>query len=161
MAGFCLLVGVTSAPPTATTDAVFTDAEYTTASFTAATLAPPQIQSVSCAQSLLNGGTVTVTWRWLSNAAPYDSFTSNNAQWELSSGWQPVSTSSNAGLYTTIFNQGLLTGLISGVVGGSFTVPVRTAVGSKWVSGTTSGFTYKNSLLGLLLGPTCSFANGA
>jgi len=160
--GATLLIVMGAAPPAQMTDAAFTDPEpMASGTFTALTLAPPQITSVSCTTSLLSGGNTVVKWRWPASASGAG-FTSANAQWQLASGWQSVPTTGPvAGEYTTSFNQAVLTGLLTSVLGGTFTVPVRTAAGTQWTSATSSSFTYKNSLLGILLGPTCNYANGA
>ena len=137
------------APAPAQTDAAFTDREYASAQFTALALQPPVIIDVTTCQrpSLLGGVTgqvvMAVLWRYPSTGAPYPPAGGASTVWSYQGTVATAATTvdNGNGTYTTNFTNGVLSGLISGlstlILGGSFSLDGQTALGS-WTSASSS-----------------------
>lgn len=163
--GVSILVGAAAAPTVTTTEARFLDTEEVASStFTALKLAPPQITAVVNCSGLLGLGLangVTLDWTMPAGAA-YTGFTpANNVQWAFNSAgnnWQAVTTTGpSTGVYRTTFNTGIISDLLSLLLGGTMTFQVRTKVGTNWVSTGVSKVTFQSTGGGPLgLSPVCS-----
>lgn len=110
---------------------------------------------------LANG--VTLEWSFPAGAA-YSGFApATNAQWAFNAAgdnWQAVTTTTvSPGVYRTTFNTGIISDLLSLLLGGSMVFQVRTKLNatSTWVSTQTSRVTFTNTGGGPLgLSPVCS-----
>jgi len=161
--GVSLLVGVGLVPLAEETDAAYTDQELAAATLATVTLAPPVITAVPlCRSVLLGGDVVRVAWKWPSADPPYSELSASNAQWKIGSGdWASMPTTGPvSGVYTTTFTQGILDGLLGSLLGGTFTAQLRSTAGSQWASAGQSSMTYTANILGVLLAPKCTYANG-
>lgn len=147
-------------PPTATA-ATWTDAEHVSGSFQALTVPAPVIDSCTAESVLVNLSLrprVTLTWHY-----PSTGYTLANAQFWWSAtglanmasvtGGNGVSTTGPAaGVYTSTFQGGLLSGLL----GGSADVGLTTLHGSGW----TSKMSTAHATFPLVLGTgTCAITN--
>lgn len=156
--GVAILVTGGGLSNASSTEARFTDTEYTAAgTLTSARLAPPQITAVVNCSGLLGLGVangVTLEWRFPTGTSA--AFTpAANVQWAFNAAgnnWQAVTTTSpSTGVYRTTFNTGVISDLLSLLLGGSMTFQARTKVGTNWVSAQTSRVTFTNGLP-----PSCS-----
>lgn len=171
--GLSLLVtgGTIAAVPE--TEARFTDTVYlASGTFTSGRLAPPQITAIVNCSGLLGLGLangVTLDWSFPAGAT-YTGFTpAANVQWAFNAAgdnWQPVPTTTvSPGVYRTTFNTGIVSDLLSLLLGGGMVFQVRTKLSSttNWVSQTVSTVTFRSSGGGPLgLSPVCTGpVNGA
>lgn len=159
----CACAAVLALPGSGVTDASFTDAEYTASgTVKATTLAPPQITAVVNCSGLLGIGLangVTLKWKW-ATGTPSAFTPTNNVQWAYNSAgnnWRAVATTDNGdGTFQTTFNTGVISDLLSLLLGGTMTFQTRTVAGSNWTSGGVSKVVFHNSGGGALgLSPYC------
>lgn len=149
------------------TEARFTGTEnVASGTFASFRLVPPQITAVVNCTGLLGLGLangVTLEWSFPAGAA-YSGFApATNAQWAFNAAgdnWQAVTTTTvSPGVYRTTFNTGIISDLLSLLLGGSMVFQVRTKLNatSTWVSTQTSRVTFTNTGGGPLgLSPVCS-----
>ncbi|WP_423183039.1 hypothetical protein [Arthrobacter sp. NyZ413] len=157
-AGLAAVLSVPAGTPA--TEASWTDSEFGAGTLTAATIAPPVMIS-PCALDPGTLGTnpvITVNWRFPAGSA-YSA--PANVSYFVASGGSlanltPVALGSNlsttgpvSGVYTTQFKSGILSGLL----GGSYGVYLQTKDGSGWVS----TLAVANASMGLVgSNPTCA-----
>ena len=156
IAGLALLLGVGLTPPVQQSDAYFTDAEYGSATFTSILLATPTITSCTVQNNVL-GVFQSATLVW---TAPYPltgvklTATSGANTGTVSSG---ISVSGPVGgvyTYTAVLTEGLLTSIISNLLGSTTTLAVTSVYpGSSW---TSPAVTRKLTIALLGLGATCT-----
>ncbi|MGX1694028.1 hypothetical protein ACWIBQ_01400 [Microbacterium keratanolyticum] len=157
-AGLSILLAGALLPGVQPTTASFVDDEYASTAISTITLAPPQSISIINCTGLLGtgiGAGVTIEWQFPAGA-PYAGFTpAANVQWAFNSAgdnWQAVATQAQGnGRYRTTFNTGIISGLLSLLLGGEMTFQSRTVLGN-WNSGSSAKVKYTAPVLG---SPSC------
>jgi hypothetical protein len=152
-----------SAVPSATTAATWTDADNASGSFQALTVPAPIIDSCTAQSILVNLSLrprVTITWHY-----PTTGYTTANAQYSwsatglanlavLTEGNGVSTTGPVAGVYTSTFQGGLLSGLL----GASADIGISTGHPSGWVSKKSTA----HATFPLLVGTgTCTITNAS
>lgn len=166
IASIGLIAGVASWNSPQVTDAAWSDSEHASGSATALTLAPPQITSAVCTKAVLGLllNRLEMKWQWpASQPLPGSSLA---PVWSINGtvmATQPTTTGPDAsGTYTTTFSSGLLTELVTLLLGGNATITVRAQIPGTgppvWQSAT--GSTVNLHVPPLLGSPTCPWVNG-
>ena len=163
-----LVLGLTTLQSPNQTEAAWTDSEFAgSAPLSAVTLAPPQITSTVCTKALLGLllNRFEIQWRWPSSLGPVAP--GMTPVWSINGTVMPTQPTTSgpdaSGTYTTSFSAGLLTELVTLLLGNSATITVGATVpGSgppQWQSQDISTITL--SVPALLGTPTCPYVNGA